>query len=89
MRCARLTLLLRSLLIRLLRRSLLIRRPRLRCTLPLLLPRTALRPLPPLLLFQPQHPLPKQYARTRTHIVWNGDPSPALKGLMALLAKAE
>lgn len=36
-----------------------------------------------------QHPLPKQYSRNRTHIAWHGDPSPALKGLMALLACAD
>jgi hypothetical protein len=36
-----------------------------------------------------QHPLPKPYSRNRTHIAWRGDPSPALKGLMALLACAD
>jgi len=33
-----------------------------------------------------QHVLPKRVARNRTFIVWNGDPSPALNGLLALLA---
>jgi DNA-binding transcriptional LysR family regulator len=36
-----------------------------------------------------QHPLPKPYARNRTHLAWHGDPSPALKALMALLAGAD
>ena len=33
-----------------------------------------------------QHVLPKRIARNRTFIVWNGEPSPALNGLLALLA---
>ena len=33
-----------------------------------------------------QHPLPKRFSHNRTSIVWNGDPSPSLQGLMALLA---
>lgn len=33
-----------------------------------------------------QHVLPKRVARNRTFIVWNGEPSPALNGLLALLA---
>ena len=36
-----------------------------------------------------QHPLPKQYSHTRTHIAWHGDPTPALKRLMALPACSE
>ena len=35
------------------------------------------------------HPLPKQYSRNRTHIVWHGDPSPSLKRLKDLLACAQ
>mgnify|MGYP002084241560 FL=1 len=30
-----------------------------------------------------QHSLPKRFAHNRTHLVWNGDPSPALRGLLA------
>jgi DNA-binding transcriptional LysR family regulator len=33
-----------------------------------------------------QHVLPKRVARNRTFIVWNGEPSPALNSLLALLA---
>ena len=33
-----------------------------------------------------QHPLPKRFSHNRTHLVWNGDPSPSLDGLMSLLA---
>lgn len=33
-----------------------------------------------------QHALPKRFARNRTFIVWNGEPSPSLNGLLALLA---
>lgn len=33
-----------------------------------------------------QHPLPKRYSLSRTHLVWNGDPSAALNGLISLLA---
>lgn len=36
-----------------------------------------------------QHALPKSYARTRTHIAWRGDPSPALTALIGLLAENE
>jgi len=32
-----------------------------------------------------QHPLPKRFAHNRTHIVWPGDPSPSLQGLLELL----
>jgi DNA-binding transcriptional LysR family regulator len=32
-----------------------------------------------------QHALPKRFSQNRTHIVWNGDPSPSLRGLMSLL----
>lgn len=35
-----------------------------------------------------QHPLPKRFSHSRTHIVWNGDPSPALRGLMSVLTSA-
>jgi len=31
-----------------------------------------------------QHDLPKQYALSRTHLVWNGEVSPALNGLISL-----
>ena len=34
-----------------------------------------------------QHALPDRISQNRTHIVWNGDPSPALAGLFAALAK--
>lgn len=33
-----------------------------------------------------QHPLPKRFSHSRTHLVWNGDPSPALRGLMSVLS---
>ena len=33
-----------------------------------------------------QHPLPKRFSHNRTYLVWNGDPSPSLQGLMSLLA---
>jgi len=33
-----------------------------------------------------QHALPKRISRNRTYVVWNGDPSPALAGLLPLLA---
>jgi hypothetical protein len=33
-----------------------------------------------------QHPLPKRISHNRTYIVWNGDPSPSLHGLLSLLA---
>jgi len=33
-----------------------------------------------------QHALPKRFAHNRTFIVWNGEPSPSLNGLLALLA---
>src|SRR6516162_7329308 len=32
-----------------------------------------------------QHALPKRFSRTRTYIVWHGDPSPSLHGLLSLL----
>jgi len=32
-----------------------------------------------------QHVLPKRFAHNRTFIVWNGEPSPSLNGLLALL----
>jgi len=32
-----------------------------------------------------QHPLPKRFSHNRTCLVWNGDPSPSLRGLMPLL----
>jgi DNA-binding transcriptional LysR family regulator len=35
-----------------------------------------------------QHVLPKRFSHNRTYIVWNGDPSPSLQGLLALLAVA-
>jgi DNA-binding transcriptional LysR family regulator len=35
-----------------------------------------------------QHVLPKRFSHNRTHIVWNGDPSPSLHGLLSLLASA-
>jgi len=35
-----------------------------------------------------QHPLPKRFSHNRTHLVWNGDPSPSLVALMSLLASA-
>jgi DNA-binding transcriptional LysR family regulator len=33
-----------------------------------------------------QHPLPKRFSHSRTHLVWNGEPSPALRGLMSVLS---
>jgi DNA-binding transcriptional LysR family regulator len=33
-----------------------------------------------------QHGLPKRFAHNRTFIVWNGEPSPSLDGLLGLLA---
>jgi DNA-binding transcriptional LysR family regulator len=33
-----------------------------------------------------QHPLPKRFSHSRTYLVWNGEPSPSLQGLMSLLA---
>jgi DNA-binding transcriptional LysR family regulator len=33
-----------------------------------------------------QHPLPKRFSQSRTHLVWNGEPSPALRGLMSVLS---
>src|SRR6185436_8806562 len=35
-----------------------------------------------------QHALPKRFLHNRTHIVWHGDPSPPLQGLLSLLATA-
>jgi DNA-binding transcriptional LysR family regulator len=35
-----------------------------------------------------QHPLPKRFSRNRTYLVWSGDPSPSLHGLLSLLARA-
>src|SRR5688500_14004528 len=32
-----------------------------------------------------QHSLPKRFSHNRTYLVWNGDPSPSLHGLMSLL----
>ena len=32
-----------------------------------------------------QHPLPERYARTWTHLIWQGEPSPALQGLIGVL----
>jgi DNA-binding transcriptional LysR family regulator len=32
-----------------------------------------------------QHTLPKRFSRNRTYLVWNGDPSPSLQGLVSLL----
>jgi hypothetical protein len=32
-----------------------------------------------------QHSLPRRFADNRTHLVWHGDASPALRGLLALL----
>jgi DNA-binding transcriptional LysR family regulator len=36
-----------------------------------------------------QHALPKRFAYNRTHIVWNGEPSPALRGLLSVLPDAD
>lgn len=33
-----------------------------------------------------QHPLPKRFSHSRTHLMWNGEPSPALRGLMSVLS---
>jgi DNA-binding transcriptional LysR family regulator len=33
-----------------------------------------------------QHALPKRFSQSRTHLVWNGEPSPSLRGLMSVLA---
>ena len=33
-----------------------------------------------------QHPLPKRFSQIRTHLVWNGEPSPSLRGLLSVLA---
>jgi DNA-binding transcriptional LysR family regulator len=33
-----------------------------------------------------QHPLPKRFSHSRTYLVWNGEPSPALRGLMSVLS---
>jgi DNA-binding transcriptional LysR family regulator len=35
-----------------------------------------------------QHALPKRFAYNRTHIVWSGEPSPALRGLLSVLPGA-
>ena len=35
-----------------------------------------------------QHPLPRRFSHNRTYLIWNGDPSPSLRGLMTLLASA-
>ena len=35
-----------------------------------------------------QHPLPKRFSHSRTHLVWNGEASPALRGLMSVLSSA-
>jgi DNA-binding transcriptional LysR family regulator len=32
-----------------------------------------------------RHPLPKRFSHNRTFLVWNGDPSPSLQGLMSVL----
>lgn len=32
-----------------------------------------------------QHALPKRFAYNRTHLVWNGEPSPSLRGLLSVL----
>ena len=32
-----------------------------------------------------QHALPKRYSANRTHLVWNGEPSPSLRGLFSVL----
>ena len=34
-----------------------------------------------------QHPLPKRFSHTRTHLVWNGDPSPSLHGLLSAVTR--
>ena len=35
-----------------------------------------------------QHPLPKRFSHNRTHLVWNGDPSPSLDALRSLLTSS-
>jgi DNA-binding transcriptional LysR family regulator len=35
-----------------------------------------------------QHPIPHRFSYNRTHIVWHGDPSPSLQGLLSVLASA-
>lgn len=35
-----------------------------------------------------QHPLPKRFSHSRTHLVWSGEASPALRGLMSVLTSA-
>jgi DNA-binding transcriptional LysR family regulator len=35
-----------------------------------------------------QHALPKRFAHNRTHLVWSGEPSPALRGLLSVLPGA-
>jgi hypothetical protein len=32
-----------------------------------------------------QHALPKRFSHNRTHIVWIGEPSPSLRGLLSVL----
>ena len=34
-----------------------------------------------------QHALPKRFSHNRTHIVWNGEPSPSLRGLLSILPR--
>jgi len=36
-----------------------------------------------------RHPLPKRFSYSRTHLVWNGEPSPLLRSLLALLPNLE
>jgi DNA-binding transcriptional LysR family regulator len=36
-----------------------------------------------------QHPLPKRFSHNRTYLMWNGDPSPSLQGLISVLAGAK
>lgn len=36
-----------------------------------------------------QHPLPKRFSHSRTHLLWNGEPSPALRGLMSVLSSVK
>jgi DNA-binding transcriptional LysR family regulator len=33
-----------------------------------------------------QHAIPRRFSHNRTHVVWRGDPSPSLQGLLSLLA---
>jgi DNA-binding transcriptional LysR family regulator len=35
-----------------------------------------------------QHAIPRRFSRNRTHIVWHGDPSASLQGLLSLLVSA-